>query len=176
MTSEQHTGSGPAGAAAVRLIFEYEGPDIRLVSRQRVDAAPPPTDDLSETTGPAGSDATDERPGVKGFWVELRDARQQPLYRRVMHPPVRYDAEVFSDDPDRSLARVPVDEPKGAFAVLVPELADADHVALVSSPLAPGPTVAPAAEVARFALREDEDEADAANDADETEEPDEGGH
>ncbi|MGK5637582.1 hypothetical protein ACSNOK_04575 [Streptomyces sp. URMC 126] len=176
MTSEQHTGSGPDGPAAVRLIFEYEGPDIRLVSRQRVDAAPPPSEDL------AGTEATDEGPDVKGFWVELRDAQRQPLYRRVMHPPVRYDAEVFSDDPDRSLARVPVEEPKGAFAVLVPEIAEADHVALVSSPLAPGPTVAPAAEVARFALRPDaaepdrRDEPDRGDETDQRDEPDEGGH
>ncbi|MFI0739238.1 hypothetical protein ACH4PU_14270 [Streptomyces sp. NPDC021100] len=154
MTSEQHTGSGPAGPAAVRLIFEYEGPDIRLVSRQRVDAVPPPTDDL---TGPAALAA---QPDVKGFWVEVRDGRQRPLYRRVMHPPVRHDAEVFSDDAERSLARVPVDEPKGTFAVLVPEIEGADHVALVSSPLAPGPTVAPASEVARFSLTPDTDETD----------------
>ncbi|EME97960.1 hypothetical protein J7W19_28285 [Streptomyces mobaraensis NBRC 13819 = DSM 40847] len=157
MTSEQHTGSGPAAPAAVRLIFEYEGPDIRLVSRQRVDAAPPPTDDL---TGPHPTAATAGESEVKGFWVEVRDGRQRPLYRRVMHPPVRHDAEVFSDDAERSLARVPVDEPKGTFAVLVPEIEGADHVALVSSPLTPGPTVAAAAEVARFSLTPDTDETD----------------
>ncbi|WP_171163536.1 hypothetical protein [Streptomyces sp. I05A-00742] len=146
MTTEQQNDSGPGRRAAVRLIFEYAGPDIRLVSRQQVEAAPPPSDPIEE-----------ER-DVQGFWVELRDAEQRPLYRRVMHPPVRHDAEVFSDDPERSIARVPVEEPRGAFAVLVPDLGDADHIALVSSPLTPGPSIAPATEVARFTLGPGADE------------------
>lgn len=140
MTTAPRDESVPGRQAAVRLIFEYEGTDIRLVSRQRVEMIPPPSDPLREEQD------------LHGFWVEVRDAELRPLYRRVMHPPVRHDAEVFSDDPGRSLARVPVDEPKGAFAVLVPDIAEADHIALVSSPLAPGAALAPATEVARFAL------------------------
>ncbi|MBH1938792.1 hypothetical protein I5Q34_31805 [Streptomyces sp. AV19] len=147
MTTAPRNDSVPGRQTAVRLIFEYEGTDIRLVSRQRVEMVPPPGDPLHPEQD------------LHGFWVEVRDAGLHPLYRRVMHPPVRHDAEVFSDDPERSLARVPVDEPKGAFAVLVPDLADADHIALVSSPPAPGATAAPATEVARFALGPGADEA-----------------
>ncbi|CAM5386167.1 hypothetical protein SGRIM128S_09626 [Streptomyces griseomycini] len=83
----------------VRLIFEYEGTDIRLISRRRVAMMPPPSDPLRE------------REDAQGFWVEVRDAQQRPLYRRVMCDPVRRDVEVFSDEPEYSIARVPVDEP-----------------------------------------------------------------
>ncbi|MDT9681584.1 hypothetical protein RND61_05765 [Streptomyces sp. TRM76323] len=128
---------------AVRLIFEYEGPDIRLVSRQRLETTPPP--------GDRGEDLR----ATQGFWVEVRDAEHNVLYRRVLHDPVRYDAEVFSEDPDRSIARVPVETPRGTFAILVPDIEAADHVALFSGPLdrGAGPAPAPASETARFALR-----------------------
>jgi hypothetical protein len=132
----------PRPPTTVRLIFEYEGTDIRLISRQRVEMMPPPSDPLGE------------REEAQGFCVEVRDAQQQPLYRRVMSNPVRHDVEAFSDEPERSIARVPVEEPGGVFVVLVPDIEYADHVALISSPFGPRPTVA-AAEVARFGFGPD---------------------
>ncbi|CAM5370227.1 hypothetical protein [Streptomyces griseomycini] len=125
----------------VRLIFEYEGTDIRLISRRRVAMMPPPSDPLRE------------REDAQGFWVEVRDAQQRPLYRRVMCDPVRRDVEVFSDEPEYSIARVPVDEPRGLFVVLVPDIANADHAALIRSPFGLRPTAA--AEVARFGFGPD---------------------
>jgi hypothetical protein len=134
------SGSGPAAPGALRLIFEYQGSDIRLVSRQRVAMAVPPGDPI------------EGRDTESGFWVEVRDGAGNPLHRRVMHDPVRHDVEVFSDDPAQSLARVPVPQPAGTFAVLIPDIAAADHVALVSSPPGQHLAIAPAAEVARFSL------------------------
>jgi hypothetical protein len=135
------TGADQDHPHAVRLIFEYEGTDIRLVSRQRVEMIPPP-----------GDRPADQR-SAQGMWVEVRDAGRNALYRRVLHDPVRHDTEVFSDDPERSVARVPVERPRGTFAVLVPDLEAADHVAFVGSRLGRTPGLAPAAEIARFALR-----------------------
>jgi len=79
-------------SGAVRLIFEYDGENVRLVSRQHVDMAPPP------------SDALDGFAGQKGFWAELRGADGGLLYRQVMHDPIRRDVEVFSDDPLQTIS------------------------------------------------------------------------
>ncbi|WP_406224111.1 hypothetical protein [Streptomyces canus] len=135
------TGADNDHPHAVRLIFEYEGTDIRLVSRQQVEMTPPPSDRLA-----------DQR-SAQGTWVEVRDAGRNALYRRVLHDPVRHDAEVFSEDPERSITRVPVETPRGTFAVLVPDIEAADHVALVGSPLGRTPGLAPPTEIARFAFR-----------------------
>jgi hypothetical protein len=127
---------------AVRILFEYDGDDVRLVSRQPVEMVPPP------------SDALDGFEGQKGFWAELRGADGGLLHRQVMHDPIRRDVEVFSDDPAQTISRAPVAHPKGAFALVVPDIEGAEHVALVSSPLDERTASSPAAEIARFPLRD----------------------
>ncbi|WP_309060085.1 hypothetical protein [Streptomyces sp.] len=146
------TGADKDHPHAVRLIFEYEGTDIRLVSRQRVEMIPPPSDRLA-----------DQR-SAQGIWAEVRDAGHNALYRCVLHDPVRHDVEVFSEDSDRSIARVPVETPRGTFAILVPDIEAADHVALVGSPIGRTPGLAPPAELARFDLRPGPDDAPDAGD------------
>ncbi|MFB6560825.1 hypothetical protein ACFCYH_18465 [Streptomyces sp. NPDC056400] len=125
--TESHCDSAPSSpSVTLRLIFEYEGTDIRLIFRQRVAMAPPMGGSLRECQD------------IEDPWVvEVRDAEQQLLYQNVMPNPIRHDAEVFSDDPDHSLARVPVEVPKGAFEVLIPDVEYADHVAFISSPSQP---------------------------------------
>ncbi len=82
--SAQGQDSMPAPSRAVRLMFTYEGNDVRLVSQQTLDMIIPPTDALSGYE--------DEQ----GFWVEVRTARDEVLYRQVMRDPFRQDVEVFS--------------------------------------------------------------------------------
>jgi hypothetical protein len=132
---------------AVRLTFTYEGDEVRLASRQPVEMIAPPGDELSGRE--------------QGFWIEVRDGKDDTLHRLVMEDPLSRDVEVFSPDPERSVYRAPVEEPSGIFVVVVPDLEEADHVALMSSG-APGaaggvsPEAAgPAAEFARFPLRAD---------------------
>ena len=86
--SAQGQDSMPAPSRAVRLMFTYEGNDVRLVSQQTLDMIIPPTDALSGYE--------DEQ----GFWVEVRTARDEVLYRQVMRDPFRQDVEVFSPDPN----------------------------------------------------------------------------
>jgi hypothetical protein len=138
---------------ALRLTFSYEGDEVRLVNQRSLEMIAPPTDELS------GHE--------QGFWVEVRDDRDETLHRLVMEDPLRRDVEVFSPDAEQSVYRVPVEKSSGLFVVVVPDLAGADHVALMSSG-APGaaargvsPEAAsrapagPAAEFARFSLRSD---------------------
>ena len=135
--------------AAVRLIFVYEGDDIRLLSRQPVDVIVPPAD---ATRG------LDDR---SGFWVEVRAESEDVLYRRVMTDPARVHPEVFSPDPAVGITRAPESQPVGAFTVLVPNEEAASHVVLMGSPPAtgsPAPRMAasqeaPAREIARFPIQ-----------------------
>jgi hypothetical protein len=117
----QGEAAGRRGSPARRLIFEYEGDDVRLVSTQAVDMVVPPGESL----------AGDEAP--PGVLAEVRQADGTTLYRQAVGHLLRSDVEVFSDDPTRSIARAPVDRPSGTFALLIPEDEAADHLAIVAN-------------------------------------------
>ncbi|GAB1340376.1 hypothetical protein ACE1SV_69660 [Streptomyces sp. E-15] len=123
------TGPQPTPTArAVRLIFEYEGDAVHLVSQQPVD------------TVISGFDAhPEERPG---HFVETRDDRGQRLARVPARGAFQESAEVFPEDHSQPITRVDV-EARGAFTVLLPAPAEAAQVAVVR--------VAPAAPEARLA-------------------------
>jgi hypothetical protein len=129
--------------SAVRLIFSYEGNDIKLESRQRVNMVTPPGE--PPESGPQEQ---------SGFLVEVRDRAGRALRRQFLHDPIRYDAEVFSDDPEQSVARIPVERPSGVFVVVVPEMEDADYVALIGTPPEQRAARGAAREIARFSLAE----------------------
>ena len=126
---------------AVRLIFSFDGEHIQLVSQQSVDMTVPPSDPLHESAG------------RKGFWYELHDAQDRPLYRRVMHNPMGDDVEAFSDDPKQTISRHPRPNRKGVFVVVVPDTTEGHTVTLSSSPRRVQRAHQPATEIARFALR-----------------------
>ncbi|MGA9771846.1 MAG: hypothetical protein WBV94_22640 [Blastocatellia bacterium] len=135
-----------AASGSVRLIFEYEGDAIRLVSQQDVDVTPPP--------GHPTTAAEDQM----GFWMEVRDPKLQVLHRQVMSDPVMTNPEVFSNEPGKTITRSEKTIPKGAFTVLVPRIPDSDHLAFVR--MDPGVRAesagklrAPAGEIARFSLK-----------------------
>ena len=141
--SERGQDGVPAPLRAVRLTFTYESDEeIRLVGRQPMEMVTPPTDALSGYEG------------EQGFWIEVRSDQDETLYRWVMQDPLRQDVEVFSPDPKEPVTRRPVEKPSGSFSVVVPDLEEADHVALLSSraPSAHAPA-RPATEFARFSLR-----------------------
>jgi hypothetical protein len=126
---------------ALRLIFEYAGDEVRLVSRQRIDKALP------------AEDPSDSPAGRAGYWVELRNADGESVHRQVLHEPIQQDVEVFSAGPEPSLARVPVERASGTFFVLVPDLEQAEELAVVRSfPDSPGLRAAPT-DLVRVPLR-----------------------
>jgi hypothetical protein len=110
----------PTAPQAVRFVFAYDGDDVRLLSRRRVEVLAPPSDSVEEPV-------SDRR----GLWAEVRAVEGATLYRKAM-PPMRHDREVFSDEPGNSLSRIPVERPAGIFTVLVPDSPEADHLALLS--------------------------------------------
>ncbi len=124
----------------LRLTFSYEGHNVRLVSRQSVEMIPPSSDPIT---------LEEER---SGFWYELQDKQGRVLYRRVVHNPIRFEAEVFSHHPEVPLTRTKIDNPQGMFQLLVPETHEAATLVLFSSPLEPEFAGEPARELARFQL------------------------
>lgn len=126
---------------AVRLIFSYDGNEIKLESRQRVDMVVPPGEPIEAA-----------REAQSGFWVEVRDGADEPLRRQLLHDPIPSDTELFSDDPTQSVARIPVDRPSGVFSVLVPEIEEAEYLALIGTPPDQRAGLGQAREIARFSL------------------------
>jgi hypothetical protein len=102
---------------AVRLIFEYDGDQVTLVSQQPVDIAVP------------GFDlAPDLKPG---HYIEARSAANEPLSRVPIREAFATSAEVFPEHPGEPITRVDVAKPRGAFTVVVPAGPDAARVALL---------------------------------------------
>ena len=102
--------------SSMRLIFEYDGDDIRLVMQQPVDL---PATDLNATSTQAG------------YFVDTRDASGRTLARIAARGAFNDSAEVFPEQHGEPITRVPVDRPRGAFTVIVPAPQDADHVRVV---------------------------------------------
>jgi hypothetical protein len=124
-----------------RLTFEYDGDQIRLVSEQHVRMIVPPSP-------PEQADA------LGGFQVLLRDQQDQPVLRFSRTNPIRHDAEVFSPPgADQSIARVPVDRPKGSFVLLVPDVPGARTLELVGPPASAAALREQPRSLARFALK-----------------------
>ena len=125
-----------------RLTFEYDGDQIRLVSEQHVRMIVPPA------PPPEQADA------LGGFQVLLRDQQDQPVLRFSRTNPIRHDAEVFSPPgADQSIARVPVDRPKGSFVLLVPDVPGARTLELVGTPASAAALREQPRSLARFALK-----------------------
>ena len=112
----------PAQTPVMRLIFEYEGDQVRLVSQAPVN--------LSIT----GFDlARTQRPG---YYIDTRDAAGQTLARVPARNLFATSAEVFPERPGDLISRVEVETPRGAFTVVVPAGSGADSVSVVR--VAPG--------------------------------------
>lgn len=126
---------------ALRLTFEYEGDEVRLVSQQRVAMLVPP------------ADLADDQEERAGFWFEVRDREDRPIYRRGTQNPLRTHLEVFPPK-DAPFTHVEMPEPRGVFTLLVPDLEDARTLALVGSLPGRAQGLAAAQEIRRFDLTE----------------------
>jgi hypothetical protein len=124
------------------LTVEYDGSDLMLVSQRRVAMLAPAHRGLAADF--------EER----GYWVELRDEADEPLYRQTLHESIREDVEVVADDAV-SLARVSRENVAGRFSVVVPDLPEAQAVSFVgpADPFQAGG--AQTRELARFELDRD---------------------
>ncbi len=117
----------PTPTRAIRLIFEYDGDQVRLVSQQEVEMAVTGFD-LMTTSQP-------------GFFVDSRDAAGATLARVPAPHAFAGSAEVFPEQPGAPIVRVDVPHPTGAFTVVVPAPPAARQFTIVRvAPPRPGVT------------------------------------
>lgn len=107
----------PSPTHAVRLIFEYEGDQARLVSQQPVDMVITGIDVIQELQ--------------PGYYVETRDATNQTLARVSARNAFETSVEVFPEQHDEPIIRMDMAKPRGAFTVVVPVPDRANHVTLM---------------------------------------------
>lgn len=129
--------SQPTPTGAMRLIFEYEGDQVRLVSQQPVDVAVTGFD-LARTQQP-------------GYYIDTRAAGGQTLARVPARGAFAGSAEVFPEKPGQPITRVNVAVPRGAFTVVVPVAAGTRDVSVVRV-APPGPGAAQPAGAATTAV------------------------
>jgi hypothetical protein len=107
----------PKPAPAMRLIFEYDGDAVRLVSQQPVDMAITGAD-LAQVHAP-------------GTFVDARDAKDRTVARVHARGISEGMVEVFPEKPGQPIMNVTVDRPRGAFTVVLPAPKEAAKVAVV---------------------------------------------
>ena len=118
---------------ASRLIFEYDGDQVRLVQQMPVEVA---AATLHMATGEQG-----------GTFVDVRDATNRTLARVPAQHAFSTSLEVFPERHDEPITRTDVARTKGAFTVLVPTPDETDHATIVNV-AAPGPPAAAGARAA----------------------------
>ncbi len=131
----------PVSRRTVRLRFEYESTNVRLVFARKVEMITPP---------PAETAIGDSH---SGSWFELRDGNGKVLYQRAMHNPIRVEHEIFSEDSKPAIQRVPAEKTKGVFEVLVPDLPEGATVRVMSSATGAHEQLRAATEIANVDLR-----------------------
>ena len=120
---------------AVRLVFQYDGDQVQLLSQLPVTMVVPRAD-----------------PGqiAPGIYVDSRSVDDVALARVRAHKAMAATTEIFSSRPDQRLRHI-ARPPRGAFSVVVPAPQDAHHVTVVR--IAPDGVPA-ATDLAQFPLRE----------------------
>lgn len=133
--------------SAVRLLFEYEGGEIRLRRRQWVAMVAPASDDFA-------GDQEKQEPRA-GAWVDLLDREGRVRYRRLLgENPIAAHVSVYTGDAKRPF-EIRKTTPRGDFMIVVADIPDAESVAIYAG----DPEVeghAEAREIARFGLKEGE--------------------
>jgi peptidoglycan hydrolase-like protein with peptidoglycan-binding domain len=110
----------------LRLVFSYKSEDFgndpfaQLVLAEALDQFPPMVEDVQ----PLGEHS--------GYWVELRDAAGNTLYREFLSDLIAFRAETLDDD----LAAPEAADPSGTFELVVPVMPRAVLLVLFGPPLA----------------------------------------
>lgn len=114
--SQETEPSTPVHAA--RLIFEYDGDQVRLVQQMPVEIA-------SATLHLASGEEL-------GIFVDVRDATNRTLARVPARDAFSTSLEVFPERHDQPITRTDVPRAKGAFTVVVPTPKETTHATLVN--------------------------------------------
>jgi len=109
----------PVSPNAVRLIFEYEGEQVRLVTQKSVEMIITSID-ITQRPQP-------------GYYVDTRNATNETLARVPVDNAFETSFEVFPEQHDEPIIRMDVAKPQGAFTVIVPVSDSAVRVVLTQA-------------------------------------------
>jgi hypothetical protein len=124
-----------------RLTFRFDGQEVTLIRRERLQKVAPGTTTDKLTPGKNS-----------GAWLALLDREGQPLFHRLLSDP--FHARARHHSPDRRI-ELHVRKPEsGEFTVVVPDIPGAVAVALYSSPTDREHMLDPATQVGRYSLIE----------------------
>jgi hypothetical protein len=115
--TEDVTGQSRRPTRAVRLIFEYDGDAVVLISQQDVDVV---TTRLGALREPP-----------PGNYVEVRGSDGGALSRVAIGEAFSTSVEVFPEHSGETILRLDVEKPRGAFTVVVPAAEEATQVAVL---------------------------------------------
>ena len=141
MPKSQH--SQESKRRALRLTFDYDGDQIILRDSRPTGKRVPASDPLLRDG---------EERSRSGFWIELTDSEQRPVWRRVLEDPRLATLEAPAEEGRGALERATVVAPKGSFRALLPDRPDARHVKVVASPIAGDANQGPARILGSFEL------------------------
>jgi hypothetical protein len=127
---------------AIRLTFRYTDNTIELADVQQVIQWVPPSEYL------------DDRQDRSGYWFELRDGAGALLFREDLPPTLGEDYEIFPEDPAGEIVRRPGTGGIHTFTIVVPEMTQAQQLALVGSPVSAERRSEAAADLATFDFAE----------------------
>lgn len=120
---------------ALRYTFAFDTTSLRMLRRLALD---------KQTVASLDWEAV---AGESGFWVELRDASDQLLYRRVLDDPA-YRLEGPINDNGAMRAVPPAPGRTGTFSVVVPYTPDTTRLVIMAS----RPPDAPAAAIVNITV------------------------
>lgn len=106
-----------------RLTFLVKNGAVELLSEQHVDMKR-----LEQP--PVAPGATHP------FWLELRSSTDQTLASHPVSDPTVAEIEVFSEDAEQNIKRLPHERAENAFSVVLPDVVGADSVVLMRAPAA----------------------------------------
>jgi len=114
----RQSGSTTRPGKALRLTFQVSEGEVRLIRHERLNMICPPSTGETPEAGKHG-----------GFWIELRDTNDRPLFHRVLNSPLADSVEVF--EPDGTIKREFGPAGDRIFEVLLPDHEEAGSVALM---------------------------------------------
>lgn len=109
-------------AGAIRLTFDYEGEQLKVVSEEKVEKMVPLFKEVEDKSS--------------GAWIELKDKEGNILHTQAMDIPFAPDLESFSNDPKKpSIIRKKTADLEGGFSILIPDIPEVSEVEVFSSPV-----------------------------------------
>lgn len=132
---------GQMSKDTLRITFSYVGEKIDIERIEHVKMLSPLESPIKISKGQSG------------FWIEVHDEKDNLLFQKSEHNPIRFYTESYGDSIKDPISMHKIKSPKGVFQILVPDLENACYIIIFSSPFEDKNHLKPAVEIARFNIK-----------------------